>query len=393
MKQFSFLKRYRYDFYVELLVKEKPSLPIVKSILLEPVSAHTFKIDYNEYPTSFEKGVVQISHMPNFCSIQLSNDDRLMKRSVVHDFGFKININNIENLNSYLKGQFKKNAKSIKRYVRRLESCFDIEYKLFFGDIEKVHCDELLLALKSMIVRRFDEKRENSVQLKEWEHIEKHAYELVKSKRASIFVIYESGAPIDISINYHVGKIYFSYISSFDIDYSKFSLGHVDIYKQLEWCLENGYEIFDLGGGVMDYKRRWSNCSYDNRQYFYCNKKSFLDRGYLQLLLIFYKFKLFLVKMGVHILVKRYKKRIRNIMRPKINLPNVLIKEETRVLDGYKEVGLSEAGLSMFKKNILDFLYSNQEHISNISVYQSNDYKSILVEGTDKIEKLMCSYH
>ncbi len=387
MKQFSLLKRHRYDFYIELLVKGKPSLPIVKSILLEPISTHKFKIDLDG-PSSLEKGVVQISYMPDFCSIQLSNDDRLMERSVVHDFGFKIDLKNIENLNSHLKKQFKKNANSIRSYVRRLESCFDIEYKFFFGDIEKEHYEELLSVSKRMIIKRFDKKKEKSVQLKNWELVEKHAYELVKSKRACIFVIYENGIPINIAINYINGKIYFGYISSFDIDYSKFSLGHINIYKQLEWCFENGYDVFDLGGGTMDYKKRWSNCSYNNRKYFYCNKNSFLDKGYLQLLLIFNKIKLFLIEKRFHLLIKKYKKRIRKIIRRKKKLLNVLTKEEIKVLDGYKEIGISEGALSKFKKNIHDFLYSNQEHISNIKIYQSNDHKSILVKGTHKIEKM-----
>src|SRR5690606_31612287 len=37
---------------------------------------------------------------------------------------------------------------------------------------------------------------------------------------------------------------------------------HVEIYKQLEWCLENGYSRFEMGVGGMDYKKRWSNRIY-----------------------------------------------------------------------------------------------------------------------------------
>src|SRR5690606_41905928 len=63
---------------------------------------------------------------------------------------------------------------------------------------------------------------------------------LFRSKRASFFVIYDGDHPIEISLNYHLNDVLFSSISSFDIDYAKFGLGHIEIHKQLEWCLEHG---------------------------------------------------------------------------------------------------------------------------------------------------------
>src|SRR5690606_2153163 len=48
----------------------------------------------------------------------------------------------------------------------------------------------------------------------------------------------------------------------------------VEIYKQLEWCLEHGYTRFEMGVGGMDYKRRWSNSIYQFQHWILISNKN-----------------------------------------------------------------------------------------------------------------------
>ena len=90
-----------------------------------------------------------------------------------------------------------------------------------------------------------------------------------------MFVIYHDTRPISISLNFHYNeRILFSDCASYDIDYEKFGLGHIDLYKHLEWCLENNYAFLDLGNGVSEYKSKWCNIFYNFHYFLYFKKKS-----------------------------------------------------------------------------------------------------------------------
>src|SRR5690606_19884949 len=152
--------------------------------------------------------------------------------------------------------------------------CFDINYKMFYGKIEKEEYDFLMNSLKKMLVKRFKQRNNVNERLHEWDHFHKIIFPLINQKKASLFVIYDEKKPIDISLNYHHDKIFFSAIASYDIDYAKFGLGHIDIYKQLEWCILNHYQIFDLGMGDMEYKSKWCNTIYKFNHHFIYQKRS-----------------------------------------------------------------------------------------------------------------------
>ncbi len=211
--------------------------------------------------------ILYVSHVPDFFQVKLKEVDKFHLKRFHQQKGYAADLSNFLDIDSYLKSQFRKNARKIRRFVNRLESCFDIEYKLFYGNISKDEYSYLLTVLRKMIVQRFKQRNEQSKSLAEWNSIVELTYPLILKKRASLFVIYDGDKPIEIAINYHFKQTMFSYISSYDIDYAKFGLGHVEIYKQLEWCLQNKFNRFEMGWGYLDYKRRWSNHIYNFEQH------------------------------------------------------------------------------------------------------------------------------
>lgn len=185
------------------------------------------------------------------------------KRVPQYNWGYSIALEGYSKVDDYLVAQFKsKNRSIIKRYIQRLEACFPISYRYFHGEISQTQYDLVFNALEEMIKDRFQQRQETHLEFWRWEHLREHTLGLIRSGKASFFVIYDGERPIEISLNYHLNKVLFSTISSFAIDYAKFGLGHVEIYKQLEWCLENGFTRFEMGVGGMEYKRRWSNDIY-----------------------------------------------------------------------------------------------------------------------------------
>ena len=179
------------------------------------------------------------------------------------NWGYSIRLDSTNTIDGYLESQFKSKYRSIiRRYVKRLEHCFPIRYELFYGSVEKDTYHFLMDSLHQMITNRFGQRKETHKEFHRWESLVQETFKRILGREASLFVIYDGAHPIQISLNYHFDKILFSAISSYDINYAKFGLGHVEIYKQLQWCIDNDHCLYEMGVGGMDYKRRWSNNIY-----------------------------------------------------------------------------------------------------------------------------------
>ena len=78
----------------------------------------------------------------------------------------------------------------------------------------------------------------------EWDDNIKNLHALINQKKASLFVIYDGDRPISISLNRHINNsILFSETHSYDVEYSKYGLGHVDNYMLLNWCINNNFDF------------------------------------------------------------------------------------------------------------------------------------------------------
>ena len=104
------------------------------------------------------------------------------------------------------------------------------------------------------------------------------------------------------SLNHFENNVNHS-IKTYDIDYAKFSLGNIDIYKQLEWCFENNFKMFDFMWGNLEYKERWCNQIYLYEHHLYYNKNFILGPPLAYLIVYLYKLKdFFNKKIGIRFL-------------------------------------------------------------------------------------------
>src|SRR5690606_10337175 len=106
-------------------------------------------------------------------------------------------------------------------------------------------------------------------------------------------------------------NILFVSVPSYDINYAKFALGNVSLYKLLEWSVNNNYEVMDMAQGYLEYKRRWSNLIYEFDHHIIYSKKSTLNRISAQFEIQKLHFKNFLKSKDIDVLIEKLKKGLR----------------------------------------------------------------------------------
>lgn len=305
-----------------------------------------------------------------------------------------INIENSTDIDSHLKASLPYSFRSnLKRLNKRLETCFSVTYKMYFGNILKDEYDYLMDTLFEMQIKRLNQKElKNKIDSK-YEYYKEIAFPLINSNKASIFVIYNNLTPIGITLNFHREKIFFGTITAFDINYYKFGVGNLLTYKQLDWCIKNKYRFFDLGIEQLDYKKKWSNTLYDFEYQIIYKKKSIIAHIVK------------LIEVG-----KIYSKNIIKILNiDAISLKSILsFKKETiyknssntsieiiNDVNSLKYLNFSEVKIEdcqFLKKPLFNFLYSNSEHFNNTTILKLNkEDNAFIFRGINKIQKVIIS--
>lgn len=341
----------------------------------------------NKYPQN-KSFLFSYSLMPNYLNIDIP--EGLIFKKVSQKQGFGINLKDINTVDGYIKSHGSTNFKKVLfRSINRLESSFNISYKMFFGFMDEPDYRMTMNALEQMISNRFRQRKGRNKDLDNWQKHYSQTLALINQKKASLFVIYNNEKPIEISLNYHLGPIMYSAISSFDLDYAKFSLGNIEIYKQLEWCLLNHITFFDMGYGAFDYKRRWSNTIYDFENYIIGNKFGWLVSCVA--LMATYKYKTFnyLIDKNINDLFYNF---IGNFKKPekKLNLLEYTLRPLQTLPTYHKSlIDMKTDNFPFIRKAAYDFLYTNNEHMDDIKIFESlNTPNLYLIEGKKAIVEI-----
>ncbi|MGB5236596.1 MAG: GNAT family N-acetyltransferase [Flavobacteriaceae bacterium] len=353
-----------------------------------PLLPDTFDV----YTDNFS--VLSLRLVPEYFNCRIEEEKLLIQKIKHHNWGYAIKLNNCESAREYLRRQFNSTARrTILRYIKRLEHCLDINYELHFGEIEKDHYDNLMNRLHHMFVTRFNMKGERHKELPYWDQIRANTFDQIKRKEASLFVIYHDQKPIEISLNYHLGKMLFSYISSFDMDYAKFGLGHVEIFKQLEWCLNNDYIIYDMGVGGTDYKRRWSNYIYQFEHHILYPRAGLLNRlaAYGEIFRV--RLKEFVKSIGINEIPQKFS----SLRLPQKPITQDLIispihksdkqKESPSQTEQMQSILKDSESFQLIKKQLNNFLYSTQEQEKDIIIWQP-EANVFRIEGKEHYQLL-----
>ncbi|MFH6769230.1 GNAT family N-acetyltransferase [Gaetbulibacter aquiaggeris] len=301
-------------------------------------------------------------------------------KKVKHFFkGYAIELEDFNSVDDYLKFRFRKNSKSILKKVKRLEHCFHISYHFYFGKISKKDYNFFMSQLKEMIAKRFQQRGDVSQNLLNWEHYHKIFFNLINDKKASLFVIKNNDEPICISISNHFNGKMFSSVSSYNIDYGKFSLGNTEIYKKLEWCLKNNHNTYEMGMGDLSYKQEWSSNIYNfEHQIVYPKKSYFISlMAHLEFIKIYLKEAVYKL---AYVRYKNFKSRFKKVNC--FDEDYKIIENTTEDFKNVSKIDYNARENQYLRKAIFDFLYSNIEQEKDITVNQiSKLEKTFIING------------
>lgn len=345
-----------------------------------------------------ENYIYIVNGIPPYFELKLDEENKPFKKFNVYPrLGFLASLEKYDNVRDYMNDQFKSKSRSrIRSCIRRLELCYNIEYKTYFGAITKDEYNFLFSKFKSMIERRFNQRTDSHAQLKNWDFYEKTTYPMILEKKASLFVIYNNGTPIDICLSYHHQNIVNNVIRSYDVDYSKFKLGYVDILKQLEWCFENNYKIFDLGWGEMDYKYQWCNVVHKYECHVVYNNNNLSEKILAYVIAKLIIFKTFLRRKKIIPITIRlktfFKKPSKNLDKKQKGEPVFTIKDLSKMPPIDKSlsiVNIDKEEFAFLRAPTYNFQYLNSESSGNIKVYKIITQKdSFIIEGKNKAQKI-----
>ncbi len=373
------------DFFFEYY--EKSNIPDTFSEVL--YIQEQKKIANSNYNASKNlENINSIFFIPNYIIPKI--DSNLFKVKKVTQFfkGYTVLLDEFTTVDDYLKFRFKKNAKSILKRVKRLELCFPISYHFFYGSISQVDYDFFMNSLKEMIINRFKQRDDISQNLLNWDHYQKIFFSLINEKKASLFVIKNDDEPICISISNHFNGKLFSSVSSYNIDYGKFSLGNIEIYKKLEWCLKNGHNAYEMGMGDLSYKREWSNNIYNFEYQIIYPKKSIL--GIVRANIEYAKVQM---KEGLYkIAYVKYKawKAKRKKTTPFLAKYSIAKLDNELTLENFSIVDFNIENYHFLRKPLFDFLYLSIENISTVVIYEvSKPEKIYLIVGKTKRQQVV----
>ncbi|MCB0426488.1 MAG: GNAT family N-acetyltransferase [Mangrovimonas sp.] len=252
---------------------ERNSIPGCYSKLYLKESNYSFanpKMDLSApYP------VVCVAMFPKYLDAGLTNEKDYKVKKITQK-GYPSALVNIasHDFNSYKEYLGKSILSSINRRIKKLEKNFNIGYRMYYGKISQTEYDLLMQALIEMKNKRLDELNMENKVLSDYQNHKRRAFDLINQKQASLYVIYSDDKPIGISFNFHVDKLFFGTMTTFDMDFSEYGIGNTLLFKQMEWCFENKIAAVDMGIGSLDYKCRWANTVYNYEYHVIYRKKS-----------------------------------------------------------------------------------------------------------------------
>lgn len=383
------MKKVQIDYFFELF--EKGLIPkIFPKISNLESEEELINPDYDEKLINNPDKVYSVFFIADYLKPELNARVFNLKR--VHQFfkGYAIFLDGFVSADAYIKYRFRSNAKGIRRRVKRLESCFQISYKTYYGAIGEEEYNLLMDCLEKMLIRRFKQRNDVSQSLIRWDHYKNIYFSLINQKKASLFVVYDDNNPIVISLNNHFYKRLFSAISSYDIDYQKFSLGSVEIYKKLDWCIANGHKSYEMGMGDLTYKREWCNHIYNFEHQIIYPKRSISAAVSATIEYLKVGLKEFVFKIA-YVRYKKYKaKRKKSTVTIQESKYQVLPIVEAQNNKQYPIIDYNSDEYRFLRKIVFDFLYTSIEKVSDVRVLKVlEEENTYLIIGKSKMQKIV----
>jgi hypothetical protein len=351
------------------------SLPFNYSLMLSDGSI-SFQC---QFPGETTNQMVVIKDVPEYLELEFDELGKELSTSKIKTLeGYYVGLRAFENFDDYLKKKVSpKRRTNLRKYQRRLNHSLNVKYTNYYGAVDREEYDRLFKMLRVFLIRRFDEKQEVNYELPHLEEMEEMVYDLVLDKKANIYVIYHGNKPISIRINMFYKELAYYIISGYDIDYSAFHIGSIDMLKNIEWCFEKNFERYDLLKGYEAHKKNWIT-----HRYFYFDHLIYRHGNIVQktrkiLVATSKQLRYSLLslsrKFGIYNSLKSMK---RNIFRASASASTSSYNwvEATYDIAGKHSVDFnSDQNKSSLLRPVNDFAYRYEERIEDIVVFSLDD--------------------
>lgn len=376
----------------------KPNfLPLYINLGKNLTKGMTYDIDPHFIEES-KKKVFLIYDVFDFLNESLPKKMERIKCKVSRQYpGYIINVGQFKDFNEYFTNNFSKRSRyKFKKYKSRLEGSFDINCKMYLGNMEQDEYQLVFKKFRELLVKRFQDKKvvNNNLNKKEWNFYEEVVYPMIQSKEAGLFVIYEGRKPIAITLLYFMDDVMIDAITVFDIDFSKFHLGSVMVMILLEWSFDNNINILDFSKGEFEYKKHWMTRQYSFDYHIWYDSKYLPTVLLANVLVAFFNLKQYVRNKNFNELLHKLLFRIRYRSNKKSEgTYQYEINDATPISDtsGLDEISLRQNENPYLRKTVFDVLYLNKVHIKDIKVYGLGNAKEYLVQSQESAWKISFS--
>ncbi|WP_297695275.1 GNAT family N-acetyltransferase [uncultured Eudoraea sp.] len=261
---------------IDKLCFENNIVPFYDNILTNKLTGQKTNISYDLTIPKKNINSCTVADVPDFIDVVLLDEIEHIKVKKIPQYkGYLIDLTKFNNAEDLFVQILSRNPrKNFRAKKRKLESGHDIRYSFHYGEIDKDYYDYLFEICYKLMEERFHEKKIYNRNLIKWKYYHDLFYPLILDRKASIFVISDQEKPITITLNFHVADIVFSHIQIYDVEYSRYSMGDIAIFKNIEWCYRNDFNIWDFSKGATVNKLRWSNHIYQFDYHLFYNSKS-----------------------------------------------------------------------------------------------------------------------
>lgn len=344
---------------------------------------------------NLKKSVILIYDVPAYFDLDITNIPENVSFFKIKQYpGYLVELHKYKDLSEYFQMTFSKKTRySLRRYQKRLELCFNIKYKMFYGDISTEEYDFIFYFFKKLLKKRFTDKQttNNNLNPEEWAFYYDVAFPMILEKKASLFVVYEDSNPIAVSLNYFSENIMFHAISVFDIDYSKFNLGKIAMANLFSWCLEQKIKCFDFSKGHFDYKTHWMTKKYDFEYHLYYDKTSIRSTLIGFTIKKYFEVKQHLREKELNIKLHELAYRVKTHDHETKFSSSFVISDLTKEYKDFElfEIDLFHKDLMTIKGVVNEFLFLNGESLYDLKVKKILNHKSAYLFIGKKVSKLI----
>nr|WP_298998264.1 GNAT family N-acetyltransferase [uncultured Allomuricauda sp.] len=322
----------------------------------------------------FEKNCILYTRVPDYLSFCKNEEiSNLGMRKAIENQGYRMNLKDCDSVDHYLSSRFGRSSRyKLRREKKRLEQCFNPSYKMWQEKIERSHYDFIYDELFRLLEVRSEEKNiEDNYYFDYKEKYRDVIFQLLHQKKASVHVIYVGENPIDICINFIKGKTVYQFIRTYDIAFSKFKTGYINLIKHLEWAIDQGFESIVFGPGNVEWKEKWCNETYNYNKIVFYNSNSLRMRM---------KSFVFIMTYNIKSMVRTTKFKIvidKIFQKPKAKTSNKK-KKFSFELKSSEDLELKFLNLldlntqdTYFRRFLFNYMYDNKINLANVQIFNS----------------------